>query len=60
MSEHSEEYNTILAFADDLDSIGVGLLSTDDLRNYAAAAESFTVTSELGLDDMKTIEDFNW
>lgn len=56
---NSEEYNTIMAFADDLDSIGVHALTTNQIRNYAAAAEAHTTTKVMGLDDMNTIEDFN-
>lgn len=56
----SEEYNTIMAFADDLDKIGASTLTTDDMRKYAAAAESHTSAQQAGLyDDQLTIEDFN-
>lgn len=57
---YSEEYNTIMAFADDLDKIGVDLFSTDDLRKYAAAAEAFTSAYLSGLyENQLTIENFN-
>lgn len=58
--DFSEEYNTIIAFADGLESIGVTELTTKKMRSYAAAAESYTVAQTIGLDDMKTIEDFNF
>lgn len=56
LTEHSEEYNTIMAFADDLEEIGVTLLSTEDMRKYAAAAEAYTVVSQMNFDGMN-IED---
>lgn len=59
MTEHSEEFNTIMNFASDLERIGVASLTTNDMRKYASAAEAQYVTSMSGFDDFKTIEDLN-